>query len=67
MSSALPPAGGQAIVGGMVQIFPVNRSRDVQRVVSESVKGRLLVGGNRGKVGRSFLIVCNAHFIFLPF
>lgn len=26
MSSALPPAGWQAIVGGMAQIFPVNRS-----------------------------------------
>lgn len=37
------------------------------RVVSEIGKGRLFVGGNRGKVGRKFLVVYNAAFIFLRF
>lgn len=39
----------------------------MQGVVSEIGKGRLLVGGNRGKVGRNFLVAWNAAFIFLPF
>lgn len=34
-------------------------------MVAEIVKGRLLVGRNRRKGGRNFLVVYNAPFIFL--